>query len=49
MSGNFTTDLDDKVTHLVTSSVLSIEYEVSKLISIKLYLLHSFIITFNSF
>lgn len=27
MSGNFTTELDDKVTHLVTSSVLSVEYE----------------------
>lgn len=49
MSGNFTTELDDKVTHLVTLSVLSAEYEVSKFISIKLYLLFSFIITFNSF
>ncbi|XP_068986634.1 DNA topoisomerase 2-binding protein 1-A-like isoform X2 [Bombus flavifrons] len=27
MSGNFTTELDDKVTHLVTLSVLSAEYE----------------------
>lgn len=27
MSGNFTTDLDYKVTHLITSSVLSVEYK----------------------
>lgn len=49
MSGNLTTKLDDKVTHLVILSILSVEYEVSKFISIKLYLLYSFIITFNSF
>ncbi|XP_043603749.1 DNA topoisomerase 2-binding protein 1-like isoform X2 [Bombus pyrosoma] len=36
MSGNFTTDLDDKVTHLITSSVLSVEYE--KAIRMKIHI-----------
>lgn len=49
MSGNFAIELCDKVTHLVTSSLFSAEYEVSKFISLILYLLYSFIITFNSF
>lgn len=49
MGGDFAIELYDKVTHLVTSSVFSAEYEVSKFISLILYLLYSFIIRFNSF
>lgn len=37
MGGIFTKQLRSRVTHLVTSSVMSAKYEVSKFISVKLY------------